>query len=64
MRISTTATSGGLCGHRLLQADGIADGPSHGESPVCEKLDQPVAQDCRVLGDHHGYGVGAGHAQE
>ena len=33
---------GGIGSYCLLQAGGIADGPDHGESPVCEKLDQPV----------------------
>ena len=52
---------GGIFGHRLLEADGIADGAGHGETPVGQKLDQSVAQDGGVLGDHDGYGVGAGH---
>ncbi len=42
---------GGIFGHRLLEADGVADGPGHSEAPVGQQLDQSVAQDRGVLGD-------------
>ncbi len=54
---------GGIGGDRLLQAGGVADRAGHGEAPVREELDQPVAQDGGVLGDHDPYGVGVCHVR-
>ena len=64
MRMSTTATSGRSPLDRSAQGLGIGHGAGDGEAPVGQQLDEPVAQDGRVLGDDDAQGTrsGSGHA--
>ena len=51
IRMSTTATSGRSRSIATAQRIGVGDGGGDLESAVEEQLDQPVAEDGRILGD-------------